>query len=376
MTRYLYQIHVIEAMLVIEIILIIIAVAISILAQYFLQREEKRAKKITAELKNTLIDMINTEAPYDIHTFPKKNLHLPYVVKLVYELDTKIRGDYWDKLKYFILVVLVKDQVYYYLESKNWHKRGFALQALGLTQTISHEVRILKMLRDRAPVIRFNAAASGIRLKTRQSTDAIINAMNRETPFARYSYRDVLIRADDATYRLLHERLREEKGDDLRVCCLEILSQKMGYLTLQDIESDFTCGHLGRLWWATRALENIPCPESLQKLRELTSSEHWQIRALAARNMGVLVCRDCKEELTRLVEDGHWYVRLSAALALKNLGKEGKEILNSIPEEKKEAHQVCSYVLRLPTSSLGKEIMKWFDANYFRKVESEPADSQ
>ncbi len=324
MTRYLYSIYIIEYMLIIEIFLITIAVVLTIFFQTFFSYRERVNNRLRDQLKTHILDMICKSTPFDIHTFESYTLKLPVVIRVVHEIDTKMKGEYWDALKHFLLTVVMRDEIYHHLESRNWQKRGWALQGLSLTKERTHEIRILKLLQDETPVLRFSAASSGIKLKTRQSIDAVLNAMEREPSYARYAYRDALLRADDEVYHLLVEKLKEERNPRLRICCLEILSQKMGYISHDLIANDLTSPELDLRWWATRALENMPTIKTIELLRDRCVDSSWEIRSLAARNIGLLGDKDAIVALSELLEDEHWYVRLSCALRLNHSEKRGK----------------------------------------------------
>lgn len=362
MIVYLPLLHYVEIAVIIEVIVILIAMVTAFFLHLYFSQKKKRELKIQKYLTDLLMTIHLEQKRFEPSDFKKKGVRLHHIVKVVKSLDDKISGEKWEELKGLIGKEILKDKVHSYLHSRKWLKRAQAIQAAEMIRGGLDEEMITLGLNDPIPIVKILAVEGAVRLKTVRTINATLDAMSREESYARYPFRDGLLKGDVEVFQILADRLKTEDHPNLRACCLEIVSQKVGFINFNLIKNDLNSDKLQLRWWAIRALENYPTAESFEKLKEACHDKYWQIQALACRCLGMYGQADAIEILLHKMHSEHWMVRLNAAIALKNIGREGILALKSIDETADPlAYETACYVLALDASSLGAEAVKWFD---------------
>ncbi|MDI3269996.1 MAG: HEAT repeat domain-containing protein [Bacillota bacterium] len=86
---------------------------------------------------------------------------------------------------------------------------------------------------------------------------------------------------------------------------------------------------------ATRSLRRYPSPQAEEALLRLARESRWEIRAQAARSLGLLgnSRREILLTLAQLARDDAYWVRNNAVSALESLGPAGKGILESLLDD-------------------------------------------
>ena len=81
-------------------------------------------------------------------------------------------------------------------------------------------------------------------------------------------------------------------------------------------------------------------------IKEYLDDEQWQVRAAAAKSLGMIKDYSALQALGKKLSDKEWWVRIRAAEALGELGDEGAQILKDQSMEKdKYAYEAASQVL-------------------------------
>lgn len=361
MIVFLPAFHFIEIALVFEILLIVLAMILSVFLHMIFRRIRETDVRVKARLKGLIMKWAMNEEPFDYEKLKSKGVNLPRVVSVLKSLEEKFNDEHFEEIKEKALDFIVQRQVNKYLHSSRWLKRAFALQALGMMRSRDYEHLILPFLNDPIPVVRIAAVVCSVKQQTPEAINRVLDAMHSEESFARFPYRDELLGGGAEVFSILQERLRHETRPGLRACCLEIISQKIGYVNFDLIKEDFDSENKTLRWWAVRSLENYPSDESVQQLMKSAEDAHWEIQALAVRCLGMFGLEAAIPTLKEKLSSDQWLVRLNAALGLRQIGQKGVEVLKSINVGL--AGDVSQYVLALPDTPLGGETIKWFDMN-------------
>lgn len=362
MIVYIPLLHYVEIAVILEIGIILLAMISAFALHLYFSMKRKKERKIYNYLKDLFMRIQLEQERFDPSHFKKQGIKLHHIVKVVKSLDEKISGESWEELKVLVGRDVLQGEVYKYLHSRKWINRAYAIQAAELIRGKLDEEMIIQGLNDPIPLVKIIAVEGAIRLKTKRTINATLEAMSKEESYGRYPFRDGLLKGDVEVFEILAERLKSEDHPKLRAACLEIVSQKVGFINFDLIKNDFSSGDLALRWWAVRALENYPTPEAFEKLKESTNDEYWQIQALACRCLGMYGQADAIDLLKSKLSSEHWMVRLNAGVALKGIGREGVAALKTIQEsENTLAFETAQYVLALPFSTLGTEAVKWFD---------------
>ncbi|MCH9613808.1 MAG: hypothetical protein SP1CHLAM54_08170 [Chlamydiia bacterium] len=362
MIVYLPLLHYVEIAVIVEVIVILLAMVTAFLLHLYFSTKKRRTHKTEKYLTDLLMNIHLEQVRFDTKLFKGKGIRLHHIVKVIKSLDDKISGEHWEETKILIGRDILKDKVKKYLHSRKWIRRAQAIQAAEMIRGDLNEDMIVVGLSDPIPVVKILAVEGAVRLKTKRTINATLEAMSKEESFGRYPFRDGLLKGDVEVFQILAERLKTEDHPKLRACCLEIVSQKVGFINFELIKNDLDSEDLSLRWWAIRSLENYPTAESFEKLKEACHDAYWQIQALACRCLGLYGQAEAISLLIEKLSSEHWLVRLNAGISLKTIGQEGVAALKNMKEEDNElGFQAAQYVLALPTSALGAEAVKWFD---------------
>ncbi len=195
----------------------------------------------------------------------------------------------------------------------------------------------------------------------------LLDKLASDVGYGKHLVRDALIASSNTVYALLLEIYRTEPLQYRKAACLEVLSQKIGYLTFEDVRPCLQGNNIHLLWWGLRALENIPCDEAVSTLIHYSESQYTDIRAIVASNLGHFPLDTVRVSLEQLIHDPHWLVRLYAGLSIRRFGSAGTSILDAIASEAtSDAQATARYILSLKSQVNPRMLIKWLDARAMR----------
>jgi HEAT repeat protein len=303
--------------------------------------------------------MATGKMSYDVSFLIKRGVTLLHLVIVFKQVDEKIRGKEWDLFKEKVGLELFRPKLLIWIKSKRFVKKIIAIQAIQFIQDETLEDLLLPFLKDPSPLVRLHAMLSAVKGKTSRRIFAVLEAMAREETLGRYAYRDALLQSDYETYAIILKKLEEETDPEIRTCCLEILSQKAGCLSLGMIQKDLSSYHLPLRWYATHALTSCPSAKALEYLIKACDDPDWQIQAEACRSLLFFKSPSSIPILEKKLTDNSYFVRLHAALTLKKMGKEGGAVLE---KAFKKGIEIAGYVLQSNDLPFEHKRTQWLDA--------------
>lgn len=344
--------------------ILITLIIISTIASLIFEVYYRRKRKIIRFVEENLHQMITQRVDLIYDCFPDEVMYLKYMLPAIQKFDALFRDPFWEYLKRQLIGKHLAKQIYYSLHSLHWGKANIALQAIKYLPQPKYEDKVLEFLKaKKKDIIRFSAAECASQYNTKKSIRALIDALSEEPVKTQFPFRDPLVYSGEATYKTILEYYKETKSIKIKVACLKILSLKVGYLSLQDVQDGLGSSNLEMRFWSLRALENIPCEETDLCLVASCEDKHWVIRSLVAFIYGSSRISTGLERLPKLLNDEHYYVSFLAALSLNAFGKKGKEILSSTPQSNERVYRNCQYILTLPETSFEKGLQKFFPIN-------------
>lgn len=352
----------IEVVLIVEVVLILLIVLSICLLHLISTFREKKNKEGEKALRTLLLNGI-TENKLPIKEEVEPYLYsLSVVVQVIRELNGKIKGATWRKGKELILKEWMGDKIRRALFSRNWKKKSWSLQALALYPRSELEERVILLLKDKIPAVRFSAATCLIKINTQNGVNHLLKAMAEEESYARYPYRDLLVTGDVQIFTFIANQYRESEDVGIRICALEVLSQKVGFIHVDLVKKDLESENPELKWWALRALENCPSEESIAILeKHAAEDQDERLRTIAIQSLGIIMDRKALPLFEKLLRDPSQIIRMQAAIALKKLGSLGKNVLKNQKEENHhEAFSAARFALSLPDDALDTQAVKWF----------------
>lgn len=352
----------IEMVLTVEVALILMIV-FSICVLHFISSFRAAKNKRTDKLLREVLIRGITE-----NKLPVKEEMAPYlyslsvVTQVIRELNGKIKGATWRKGKELILKEWMGGEINRALYSRSWKKRSWSLQALALFPNPGIEERVIALIKDKIPAVRFSAANCLIKMKSQNGINELLQAMSEEETYARYPFRDLLVTGDAEVFTYIANQYRESENLNVRICALEVLSQKIGFINADLVRKDLESENSELKWWALRALENCPSEESIALLKKHASeNQDEQLRSIAIQSLGIIMDRKALPLFEKLLKDSSQRIRVQSALALKKLGKVGVSVLKNQKEEQdKEAFRAATFALSLPDDYTESQSVKWY----------------
>lgn len=331
---------------------VVILFTMKIIAVFEEKRNKKRCKLrlwITKELSE---ENLNIKPP----KLPFKEL-----LALLFKMDTILKGNEWKRIKERLLQEEVNKKIMKLLDSRRWINRYYALMACLLIDRSVPTRNIKKLFFDRSSIVRHKVYELIIKTKDKSSFGFLIEQFSMQHSHHRIMIRDLLLKADQEIILWIYELFKEEKNIHRRLACLEILSQKCGYLKIEDIEKDIRSDFLQIRWWCVRALENIPSAKALPYIFQSMKDPISEIRALSAIIATIHPFNDVKNALIGMLQDPNREVCLNAALALNSYQDEGKKVLKAALKSIKRGEELLQMVengMFFPASKM----VRWLDS--------------
>lgn len=355
-------------------IIICIILVISLTFEWGFRKRGRQTKRLSLILMRLIEDHVN-----DLRSFiPKRLLKLPIVIPVMEKFDQSFTGVFWISLKEKLFHSLLIEDLKAYLYSRRWTKRSWALRALNLSPRYDYEEAVLSNLQSKKHLIRFSAARCAVKLNTKASISAVIRAMSQEKELCQYPYIDHLTAAKNpTTLAFIKSLYLETKNQDIRLSCLKILSNYVGYLTIEDVRPFLFSADPELRWCGLRSLANTPSKEGNTYLMQAAVTGDWQFQALATHLLGLLRFEEALDTLKRNLLSRHFWVRFSAGLSLFMFGEKGMQYLRSIKEEEsEEAYRTAQHLLSMPSVIFKRGFQDFFPKKYADLFELETEGTQ
>ena len=345
----------------IEFLILFILMAIVLIGSLIYEYTWRRNNKNIQELESILSKLIKEQIDDFEHFLPRRLKHLACIIPVVEKINKNLSGLYWEFFKEKLIHTLLQKQMSRYFESRMWSKRSWALRTLYISPRHTFEPYVLKNLKDKKTLLRFTAAKCAVKLNTKTSITAALEAMSKEEEMCQYPYRDAILASNLLTFQYITQIYNETTDEALRLSALKILAQKTGYLSFADLQETLYSSNLDFRWWSLRALANSPSKEGVACMLSLTSDAQWQICALASHLLGFLNVTEASTYLEKNLESPNYWVSFASAISLRMLGDEGMKILEKQrPDPYPIAYQTAKHVLKLPPTSFQRGIQAFF----------------
>ena len=232
------------------------------------------------------------------------------------------------------------------LHSWFWWRRLHAARVLQELQP--EDPAVLRLLRDRHPAVRVQAADWASRYPTPEVADAVAPLLDDPDVVSRYAVQDALLRLGDVAVPAILERLTTRAGaaalPALRVALAigEPVFAPAALRLCEDANADVRAH-------AVRLLGAVGGRDAAEALLLRLDDEQTQVRAAAAHALGRIGHWPAASALAARLRDRDWDVRWSAGLALRRLGSPGRLLLRKAFQDSDPfAADMARHVLDLP----------------------------
>lgn len=312
-------------------------------------RKKERQKVVGNQLSQVILISLQNKASFNSSILIKNNHNFEDILFVLEAFDRRIADDFWQTIKDSILQNHLLPKAKKMIHSFSWIQRNLAIRCIALNPKLAGEQIIIPFLSDPKYIIRSTAASCAVQIGTEKLIHLVLEKTCQETPLARYPFRDALIQGGPAIFSIIKEIAAKETNPKIRALILDVLSTKVQPdlmpLIIKEIRSK---DHESKLA-AIKILANFPRDDAANELMYSLNDENSDVRAEASKSLGNISAKQSIPNLSKLLIDPEWWVRLQAALALKKLGSEGKNVLlQQDPDINLQAYDVAHYVLKLP----------------------------
>lgn len=321
-----------------------------IIIRNVLKWKKKRKERLENELSKIIEELVIQQTlPHDL-TLPShlQNEHRT-IIEILEKFDHLVTDPIWKEIKGKIFAIYLLPFIKKNIDSRSWVQRQLVARAYLLCPTKANHDDLLKLIYDPKFLVRVVAAVTIIQTHYRDLFVEVIRQMVKESPLSRFSYRDALIGGSQEHFLWVEELLKTEKDPQILAVCIDLLSTRMTHDLLPLLKPFLEGKDRGCRLLAIKALGNVPSDDAMGMLLECTKDADWEIRAEAIKGLAQMFAVKSIPRLQELLNDPEWWVRLQAAIALKQLGMEGKTILATQNKKKSPlAYEISQYILAMP----------------------------
>jgi len=320
----------VEFIVTIEVALILFVIVLTYVTKYILYLREQRRLKLMSEIETHFKNLVASKQPVSSQKFHRRwrKIQILYTVFVKLDQQYKSSGD-WAKLKNEILQTILHPLAVRRAYSRRWVIRFFACETLGLTCTSADEKIILRLIKDRIPLVYLHAITAAIKSGSEAAITAIIVRMSKMSWLTQNMYLEPFENAAISIRDIIEKQLKTSTDSNIRTECYKILRKFPATNISWDIKKDLNDRQfelrLSSLKYYVYVDSNAAVPVLQEKLRD----EHWEVRLVAIHRLGRLKLASSLPDLTNCLSDSVWYVKISAAEALKSLGAEGINAIKS-----------------------------------------------
>lgn len=324
----------------------------------YVYRRKVRAK---SKIKSILLEMVAQEIYEEKLWIEPKLRKIELFSPVVAELDKLFEGWYWQYLKGWIFLHLLREETFEAVKGKKWIQRILALKGLSLLSYGFIQNIMIEELMQGVPFTTFIVLPYFINKKDKYYVQMILEKAKKESPSIRFFYLDYLTACKDQTYRHLQEILEKKKDELTCELCLRVLGSKGFYLPYEKIQPFLHSPNLSLQWWAIRSIANNPTQEAVQECLVFLEHSDYRIRFVS---LFVLAEVEAKVPVNLIekvaLHDCESLIRTEALWLLKALQEE--QILENIAKRSKEIAEKARYVLENSRPDIEKKIENYANA--------------
>lgn len=257
-----------------------------------------------------------------------------YLAPLIVERMTVLRGEDRERLRGLSRELGLVERYLGDLSSRSRWTRARAAERLGYFGGEEEVAPIAKLLPDEDETVRAVAARSLARIGSEEAVEALVRTLDDPSEMTRLRVAENLDRVGRAAVRplvaLLDEDLESERRESLHgpVFASRVLGglrapearPSLRRAVREGVTPDIRAQ-------AARALGMISDPEDVPLLLEAAEDEEWPVRVQAANALGMIGEAYTIPTLEGMILDREWWVRSVAAGALANMGRAGEDSL-------------------------------------------------
>ncbi len=338
--------HLVEAIVIIEFVLIALAGLIAIFLNFYIHYSEKKQKFGFTDFKRTLLMAVLENKPLLINDVRKSRRKISRLLPMIEQIDAMVTTPQWENFKQEIAGQIFHPVGRALFSSRSWTKRMTAARCLAIAPSVEDEEALLQLLNDPIPIIQYRAALGAVNLGTMRSLDELLLVMSKTTRFFRIPLRDVFRQCNEKTVAFLTKKLEDESHPYIKVSCLEILERRTPHSLLPQIAKIIQDPHKNLRVAAIRVLKHHPTKQTIDHLIRLLDDPAWEVRAVAAGALAHAGVVEAIPKLTMLLRDKVWWVRKNAAMTLREIGEPGRIVLRmQDPDIDRYAYEIAKFVL-------------------------------
>jgi HEAT repeat protein len=257
-----------------------------------------------------------------------------YLAPLIMERMTVLRGEDRERLRSLSRELGLVERYLSELSSRGRWTRARAAERLGYFGGEEEVAPIAKLLPDEDETVRAVAARSLARIGSEEAVEALVRTLDAPSEMTRLRVAENLDRVGRAAVRPLVALLEENLGPERRESSHGpvFASRVLGGLRAPEARPSLRRAVREGVTpdiraQAARALGMISDPEDVPLLLESAEDEAWPVRVQAANALGMIGEAYTIPTLEGMILDREWWVRSVAAGALANMGRSGEDSL-------------------------------------------------
>lgn len=343
--------NVIQIVMLVEIALLVFAVAMFFLHGvwlYFTNRRLARLGKAARDSVAVLITRgtVNVEELEALKEQPDDVQVMAFL-----EISRNVTGTGKERLRFIAEKVGVVDRARKLCEHRRWTRRLRGARILSRLDVPDPLVR--KLLADPHPAVRAQAAEWAAAQPSEEVISAMLDLLADQATQARFAVQNALLRMGGviagplAAFLETHTGRAAEAG--LRVA--ESVAEPSFAPAAQRLSRE---GDVGIRVAAAKLLGAIADAPAAERLTEMLRDDESRVRAAAAQSLGRMQHWQAGSLLSECLRDSAWRVRKEAALALRAIGAPGTLFLRrALKSDDRFAADMAQQVLDLPAAAAG-----------------------
>ena len=332
---------------VVEVLLAIVLIVSLLIGKVIYQIKERKDKKVEERLGQLLFLLMTHQKKIEDIDWDKEMIPRAILLTILETYHSNFHDEKWDEVEDFLTSRYLLPWARTHTHKKRWIMRNQVARTFLLRPEKADFESILQLLNDKSFFIRMVAAEALGELRTKEAIEPLLRRMSKEPGSCRFIYRFVLLKTSaeqsDEIIRIYSEASDDEQ---LRLCCLDILSYRYYGNIFELIAKDFDSSNSSIRWRIIKILGCIATEQSTEKLVYYLADADPRNRQEALKALGVIQSQKTFAKVTPLIHDPIYEVRLEAAQTIAQFKKIGREFLERQDWDIDPlAHEVARFVL-------------------------------
>lgn len=323
------QYEVAEIFVITEFVLVALIMLVTCIMRVYLNYRDRRNAELRKSIEESLLNLLVTKQPLKVSEYKRKWRKISLLMPILFKFDKEHASVDWELMRTELLDKIILPLARRASRRHLWSLRYFAAEAFSQRFEKSDEKTIIRLVKDRVPLVSMHAVPAALAIGSEAAVNAIITLMSKQSLPTQKTYLRSFSHSPANTHTIVERRLLSTSEPSIRAVCYNILAKFPAGNQNLDVSQDLKSDNLNLRISALNYAAYTRSGDTVAILLSALKDPSWQVRLIALHYLKAFHPSEALHAVADLLHDSEWWVKMGAASALKAFGDKGKQLVHA-----------------------------------------------